>query len=41
MIKQPSYRFIRLTRDPVQAMEQLNKPTRVERTAKAPGDIVI
>ena len=37
----PSDRFIRLMRDPVKAMETLNKPIRVERTAKAPGDVVI
>lgn len=41
MAKQPSARFIRLSRDPVKAMEQLDKPIRVERTVKAPGDIVI
>jgi hypothetical protein len=40
-MKKPSGHFIRLTRNPVLALQSLWAPIRVVRTVKQPNDIVI
>lgn len=37
----PTDRFVRLSRDPKQALDALDAPRRVVRTIKQPGDIII